>query len=484
MISWNSSVLDISFFDTLFWWCHFLLIRFAPDISEFWQPFLLTALKPETMFLWCHRLHKVLPCITLYYTACTRCFPVLLRTTTLAQALSSTTSYYKTCTQYFPVLLCTTALEALPPVPEHGGSGSCLLTLNSFNVYGIFMGLLNLMFGLYDLLFRGFDLLAVVLPRFAAWCNQIDASLHFSLDRPVSEGFYYLLFFLVSSPILVLLFGLGDVWMPGTVSQGNPKNRFPPERWGPGDTGTYAADIEINGQCRLCSGQVRGVPWPGCLVDKHGNWLDSHLVGALLCPCGLELFGCLLEFSCSLQMWLSMVHALGLSCGHYSYNCNCNDNYNSITLHYTTLHSTAPHYTTSTPRYTYNYNFNCDRSCSCNYNSTTLRSTAPHYHYHYHYHYATPHYNYNYNYNYNNYYSYNYNYSNTTTATATTAVTTTTLHYNYDYNYITLHYATLHPAVLVEVTSATTPKNTTPTTFRSISGFALPSMHHKNSPLL
>ena len=145
MISWNSFVLDISFFDVVFWWCHFLLIRFAPDISESWQPFLLTALKPETMFLWCHGLHKVLPCTTLYYTACTRCFPVLLRTTMLAQALSSATSHYKTCTQYFPVLLGTTALKALPPVPEHGGSGSCLLTLNSFNVYGIFMGLLNLM---------------------------------------------------------------------------------------------------------------------------------------------------------------------------------------------------------------------------------------------------------------------------------------------------------------------------------------------------
>ena len=38
-----------------------------------------------------------------------------------------------------------------------------------------------------------------------------------------------------------------------------------------------------------------------------------------------------------------------------------------------------------------------------------------------------------------------------------------------------------------EVTTATivsTPKSTTPTTFRFISGFALPSMHHNNSPLL
>ena len=178
-------------------------------------------------------MHKVLPCITLYYTACTRCFPVLLRTTTLAQALSSTTSYYKTCTQYFPVLLCTTALEALPPVPEHGGSGSCLLTLNSFNVYGIFMGLLNLMFGLYDLLFRGFDLLAVVLPRFAAWCNQIDASLHFSLDRPVSEGFYYLLFFFG----FIAHFG-SSLWFGGCVDawhrfSGEPKKPLPARKVGP-----------------------------------------------------------------------------------------------------------------------------------------------------------------------------------------------------------------------------------------------------------
>ena len=48
-------------------------------------------------------------------------------------------------------------------------------------------------------------------------------------------------------------------------------------------------------------------------------------------------------------------------------------------------------------------------------------------------------------------------------------------------------YTPLHPAVMGEVTIATiptTPKNTTPTTFRSISGFTLPSMHHNNSPLL
>ena len=54
-----------------------------------------------------------------------------------------------------------------------------------------------------------------------------------------------------------------------------------------------------------------------------------------------------------------------------------------------------------------------------------------------------------------------------------------------------LHYATLHPAVVGEVTDqvttatiATIPKTTTPTTFGSISGFALPSVIHNNQPLL
>ena len=66
------------------------------------------------------------------------------------------------------------------------------------------------------------------------------------------------------------------------------------------------------------------------------------------------------------------------------------------------------------------------------------------------------------------------------------STTTTTLQYNYNcfYNYIALHYTTLHPARVIEVTTATTSKTTTPTIFQSISGFALPSMHHNNSPLL
>jgi hypothetical protein len=50
-----------------------------------------------------------------------------------------------------------------------------------------------------------------------------------------------------------------------------------------------------------------------------------------------------------------------------------------------------------------------------------------------------------------------------------------------------LQYITLHPAVVGEVTTATIatiPANTTPTTFRSISGFALPSVIHNNRRLL
>ena len=70
------------------------------------------------------RLHKALPSTTSYYKACTKYFPVLLRTTKLAQNTSryyvvlqsfhkvfpSTTSYYKACAKYFPVVLWTTKL--------------------------------------------------------------------------------------------------------------------------------------------------------------------------------------------------------------------------------------------------------------------------------------------------------------------------------------------------------------------------------------
>ena len=80
------------------------------------------------------------------------------------------------------------------------------------------------------------------------------------------------------------------------------------------------------------------------------------------------------------------------------------------------------------------------------------------------------------------------------TATNTPA---TTLHYLHDTTttgcsttlqvQLQLQYATLHPTVVGEATTAsiaTTPENTTPTTFRSISGFAPQSVIHKNQPLL
>ena len=63
------------------------------------------------------------------------------------------------------------------------------------------------------------------------------------------------------------------------------------------------------------------------------------------------------------------------------------------------------------------------------------------------------------------------------------------LHRNYSSTtlQLQLHYTTLNPAVVGEVTTATiatTPTNTNPTTFRSISGFPLPSVIHNNQPLL
>ena len=68
------------------------------------------------------------------------------------------------------------------------------------------------------------------------------------------------------------------------------------------------------------------------------------------------------------------------------------------------------------------------------------------------------------------------------------------LHYtNYTTLQVQLHYATTTATTALhhttssscgEGTTATISKNTTPTTFRSISGFALPSVVHSNQPLL
>ena len=74
-------------------------------------------------------------------------------------------------------------------------------------------------------------------------------------------------------------------------------------------------------------------------------------------------------------------------------------------------------------------------------------------------------------------------------ASATT--TRITLHYNYkstpNYNYSYKCYTQTHPTVACEVITATiadAPRNTTPTTFRSINGFALPFAFHNNQSLL
>ena len=83
----------------------------------------------------------------------------------------------------------------------------------------------------------------------------------------------------------------------------------------------------------------------------------------------------------------------------------------------------------------------------------------------------TPRYNYNYN--------QNYNYEITTSTTSTPL--------QLQLQQQLLHYTALHPGVVIEVTTATiatTPRSTTPTTFRSISGFALPSVIHNNQALL
>ena len=47
-----------------------------------------------------------------------------------------------------------------------------------------------------------------------------------------------------------------------------------------------------------------------------------------------------------------------------------------------------------------------------------------------------------------------------------------------------LHYTKLHPAVVGQVTTATTPKNTIPTTFLSMSGSAINAAQQVTSPIL
>ena len=99
-------------------------------------------------------LHKVFPGTTSYYKACTKYFPVLLRTTKLAQGISlyylvlpsialldlrkilpSTTSYYKAYTKYVPVLLRNTKLaqKGLPTTTSY--YKACTKVLPSTTLY-------------------------------------------------------------------------------------------------------------------------------------------------------------------------------------------------------------------------------------------------------------------------------------------------------------------------------------------------------------
>ena len=112
-------------------------------------------------------------------------------------------------------------------------------------------------------------------------------------------------------------------------------------------------------------------------------------------------------------------------------------------------------------------------------------------------HYTIPHYT---TQNYKTLHCTTLHYLHYTTATAATALATTliTLHYDYgsttlrynysdncNYNTTALHHtASSSCGKVTTATIATTPENTTPTTCRSISGFALPSVIRSNQPLL
>ena len=90
------------------------LHKVLPSTTSYY--FVLQSLHKVQYYFVLQSLHNVLP-TTSYYKACTKYFPVLLRTTKLAQrtslyyfalqslhnVLPSTTSYCKACTKYFPV---------------------------------------------------------------------------------------------------------------------------------------------------------------------------------------------------------------------------------------------------------------------------------------------------------------------------------------------------------------------------------------------
>ena len=103
VISWNSLSLTFLSLDILFWWCHFLLIRFAPNISKSWQLLLLRAVKPET---W-HTPLSWQPCFSTLITSLLSSCPESLHFPGLFTSLLSSRPHF----------LHFSTLFTLPPVP-------------------------------------------------------------------------------------------------------------------------------------------------------------------------------------------------------------------------------------------------------------------------------------------------------------------------------------------------------------------------------
>ena len=193
---------------------------------------------------------------------------------------------------------------------------------------------------------------------------------------------------------------------------------------------------------------------PGPQIIRKTKWLATFLLFRASASSffWLFLFSDLLSstllFSDSSHLWFSSVHIVGSLTSklpsaklHYTI-LQLQQHY--LTLHYTRLNYTIPHYSTQ------HYSTQTTKHYT-NYTSPQLQLKLP-----LQLHYA--------------YYTLQVQ-----------------LHYTTLQLQLQLHYTTLHPAVVGEVTAATTattPTNTPSATFGSISGFALPSMHHNNSPLL
>ena len=172
-----------------------------------------------------------------------------------------------------------------------------------------------------------------------------------------------------------------------------------------------------------------------------------------------------------LQLHYTTLHSTALLY-HYHYNCSDNHKYN-YKCNYKRKYKGNYKYNCKTCKYQYYDNATLHLQLQLQLHHTSLPYTALHYHQ-----------------NYNCNYSYNYTTTTLHCSTlhwwhSTTLIPPTrhdtTLHYNY--TTLQLHCTTLHPAVVGEVTTATIPQSTTPVAFWSISGFALPPMHHSNSPL-